>query len=305
MRHCWGTMTMPHTRSGHDQDRSRNMRTRNRRLGPLVQHPPPPLPGRHHTTTSRKSTHNNTKGSGLNKPPQNPGFDTPAKGHCTRYVALHPLRGAAPVTWRCTRYVALHPLRGDTPVTRRCTRYVAIHPLRGAAPVTSRCTRTEGVQCLQIGCNAYTSGARPPVTSSDADLPEWRSTDPPGLAAPGGGAPPTTNRARGRQGLAGLRDDAPSGRLATQTTSGPPSARLAALRGIKPGRGAARRLGPGRGAHMQQARARRSRGVEAGARGTHATSPGPGPAYDEAGTRRAKQRRGPRPRQQVRPGDPP
>ena len=51
---------------------------RNRRLGPLVQHPPPPpRPGRHHTTTSRKPTHNNTKGSGLNKPPQNPGLDTP------------------------------------------------------------------------------------------------------------------------------------------------------------------------------------------------------------------------------------
>ena len=97
MRHCWGTMTMPHTRSGHDRDRSRNMRTRNRRLGPLVQDPPPPLPGRHHTTTSRKSTHNNTKGSGLNKPPQNPGLDTPTQGHCTRYAALHPnRRGAMP-----------------------------------------------------------------------------------------------------------------------------------------------------------------------------------------------------------------
>ena len=114
MRHCWGTMTMPHTRSGQDLDKSRNMRTRNRRLGPLVQHPPPPLPGRHHTTSSRKSTHNNTKGSGLNKPSQNPGLDTPAKG-------------IAPVTWRCTRYVALHPNR------------------RGVMP-------TDRVQCLQIGC---------------------------------------------------------------------------------------------------------------------------------------------------------
>ena len=37
--------------------------------------PAAPPPGRHHTTTSRKSTHNNTKGSGLNKPPQNPGLD--------------------------------------------------------------------------------------------------------------------------------------------------------------------------------------------------------------------------------------
>ena len=89
--------------------------------------PAAPPPGRHHTTTSRKSTHNNTKGSGLNKPPQNPGLDAPAKGHCTRYVALHPLRGAAPVTSRCTRYVALHPNR------------------RGAMP-------TDRVQCLHIGC---------------------------------------------------------------------------------------------------------------------------------------------------------
>ena len=173
MRHCWGTMTMPHTRSGHDRDRSRNMRTRNRRLGPLVQDPPPPLPGRHHTTTSRQSTHNNTKGSGLNKPPQNPGLDTPAKGHCTRYAALHPLRSAAPVTSRCTRYVALHPLRRAAPVTWRCTRYVALHPnRRGVMP-------TDRVQCLQIGCTT-------PATSSHADLPERTSTDPTGLAGPGG-----------------------------------------------------------------------------------------------------------------------
>ena len=224
MRHCWGTMTMPHTRSGHDQDRSRNMRTRNRRLGPLVQHPPPPLPGRHHTTTSRKSTHNNTKGSGLNKPPQNPGFDTPAKGHCTRYVALHPLRRAAPVTSRCTRYAALHPLRR-------------------AAPVTSRCTRTEGVQCLQIGCNAYTSGARPPrhklrcgPARMEVDGPDRlgcarrrrtphnqqrpTATSPQQPTGPGSSTPPTTNRARGRQGLAGLRDDAPSGRAAARRSRG-------------------------------------------------------------------------------------
>ena len=164
MRHCWGTTTMPHTRSGHDQDRSRNMRTRNRRLGPLVQHRRPlslggitPQQAENQHTTTRKEAASTSL-------------------HKTRDLT-HPLRGIAPVTWRCTRYVALHPLRR-------------------AAPVTSRCTRTEGVQCLQIGCNAYTSGARPPVTSSDADLPEWRSTDPTGLAAPGGGAPPTTNSAR-------------------------------------------------------------------------------------------------------------
>ena len=217
------------------------MRTRNRRLGPLVQHPPPPLPGRHHTTTSRKSTHNNTKGSGLNKPPQNPGFDTPAKGHCTRYVALH--------------------------------------PLRGAAPVTSRCTRTEGVQCLQIGCTT-------PATSSHADLPERTSTDPTGLAGPGGNEPQTANRARRRQGLAGLRDNAPSGRAAE----------------------------PARGAHIQRARTR----------GTHTTSPHAEHTYNEPG-RRARIRRArtrgthttrpgpaarnsttdPRPREKIKPSDPP
>ena len=70
------------------------------------------------------------------RPPQ-PRQPPQARGRCTRYVALHPLRGAASVTWRCIRYVALHPLRG-------------------AAPVTWRCTRTEEVHCLRIGCSAPT-----------------------------------------------------------------------------------------------------------------------------------------------------
>ena len=51
---------------------------------------------------------------------------------------------------------ALHPIRGAAPVTWRCTRYVALHPLRGGAPVTWRCTRTEEVHCLRIGCSAPT-----------------------------------------------------------------------------------------------------------------------------------------------------
>ena len=44
-------------------------------------------------------------------------------GYCTRYVALHPLRSAAPVTWRCTRYVALHPLCGAAPEQKGCNAY--------------------------------------------------------------------------------------------------------------------------------------------------------------------------------------
>ena len=251
MRHCWGTTTMPHTRSGHDRDRSRDMRTRNRRLGPLVQHPPPPLPGRHHTTTSRKSTHNNTKGSGLNKPPQNPGFDTPAKGHCTRYVALH--------------------------------------PLRGAAPVTSRCTRTEGVQCLQIGCNAYRSGARPPPQAHMRTCPKGRprtrqawlgpaatnprqptgpgGNEPPTINRPGSNAPPTTNSARQR------------------TPDSQPGPRAAGPDG--PSRRRAERAA--RGAARHQARARRSRAAEPG-RGAHIRrARTAGHTYNEAGASRAQQ----------------
>ena len=76
-------------------------RTRNLSLGPLVQHPPPsPRPGRNHTATSRKQIHNNTKESGLKIPTQNPGLDR----RCTRYVALHPLRGATPDQKGCTAY---------------------------------------------------------------------------------------------------------------------------------------------------------------------------------------------------------
>ena len=37
-----------------------------------------------------------------------------------------------------------------------CTRYVAVHPLCGGAPVMWRCTRTEEVHCLRIGCSAPT-----------------------------------------------------------------------------------------------------------------------------------------------------
>ena len=39
----------------------------------------------------------------------------------------------------------------------RCTRYVAVHPLRGGAPVTWRRTRTEEVHCIRIGCSAPTN----------------------------------------------------------------------------------------------------------------------------------------------------
>ena len=143
--------------------------------------------------------------------------------HKTRDLT-HPLRGIAPATWRCTRYVALHPNR------------------RGAMP-------TDRVQCLRIGCTT-------PVTSSHADLPERTSTYPTGLAGPGG-AVQSAGWTPGRQGLTGLRDDEPSGRLAALA--------------------------------RHKARARRG--------GTHTTCPGAGRAYNEAGASRALVRSRPRPRQ--------
>lgn len=154
--------------------------------------------------------------------------------HKTRDLT-HPLRGIAPVTWRCTRYVALHPNR------------------RGAMP-------TDRVQCLRIRCTT------PSVTSSHADLPERTSTYPTGLAGPGGAVQSAGWTPR-RQGLTGLQDDEPSGRLAAQRTSGPPRGRLAVRRsrGIKPG--------PGGVAHIQHARAR----------GAHTTRPGPAALARAAG----------------------
>ena len=49
-----------------------------------------------------------------------------------------------------------HKHGGTAPDMGHCTRYVAVHPLRGTAPVTWRCTRTEEVHCLRIGCSAPT-----------------------------------------------------------------------------------------------------------------------------------------------------
>ena len=63
----------------------------------------------------------------------------------------------------------------------RCTRYGPLHPLRGGTPD-------------QKGCTAYGSGAAHPITRTNAESAR---------RGPGCGT-------RGRRGLAGLRDDAPS-----------------------------------------------------------------------------------------------
>ena len=53
-------------------------------------------PSRRHPKPGRQLKHRRPPQP--RQPPQPP----QARGHCTRYVAVHPLRGGAPVTWRCT-----------------------------------------------------------------------------------------------------------------------------------------------------------------------------------------------------------
>ena len=74
---------------------------------------------------------------------------TPDQKRCTAYRS-----GAHPITRTNAESARQPPTqqREGAPVMSRCTRYGALHPLRGAAPVTGRDTRSEGVHCLRIGC---------------------------------------------------------------------------------------------------------------------------------------------------------
>ena len=109
----------------------------------------------------------------------------PCTRHCTRSVALHPFRRAAPVPSRRTRSVALHPIRRGVMPTDRVHRLPqqtqprailphrpqpsasvaatrprhahpdseqeTLHPLRRATPVTSRCTRYVAMHPIRRG----------------------------------------------------------------------------------------------------------------------------------------------------------
>ena len=58
----------------------------------------------------------------------------------------------------------------QTQLRRASQPHRALHPLCGAAPLTWRCTRSERVHCLHIGCIDYGSGAPPTPTSPNADM---------------------------------------------------------------------------------------------------------------------------------------
>ena len=116
-----------------------------------------------------------------------------------------------------------------------------------------------------------------------------------------------------RQGLAGLRDDAPSeargadGERAGRRPQAPTrkQAREHKLRRRRAGAPNGRRAGsPQRG--LRDDTPSEAHGADAERAGRRPQAPTRRTrAYNEAGTRRAKQRRGPRPRETVRPGGPP
>ena len=134
------------------------------------------------------------------------------------------------------------------------------HPLRGIAPVKGHYTRSERVQCLRIGCTTPRHRLTCGPARMEVDGPDrlsWarrRSPDSqrgPETAGPGGASRQRTERARRRARTAGHTY-----------------------------------AEPGRGAHIQRARAR----------GTHTTRPGP--AARNSTTE-------PRPREKIKPSDPP
>ena len=104
--------------------------------------------------------------------------------------------GTTPISGEVGLTARLHPLRRAAPVTSRYTRSERVHCLRiGCTAYGSGALPTDRVHCLRIGCTAYGSGAAPPVTRTNAEAARRG----PGCSARGW-----------RQGLAGLRGDAPS-----------------------------------------------------------------------------------------------
>ena len=210
-----------------------------------------------------------------------------------------------------------------------------MHPLRSIAPVKEHCTRSERVQCLLMGCTA------PSVTSKNTELPEWRTPkDPQGLAlVPGGGGRAwpgfeTTRRAKLAARTASGRAAAPRHQHAdkqenTSSADGKQAAHGADGKqaGLAGGSQRRRRAGSSRrgrrvggpsgraewagraggpsgwAERVGRAGGPSGRAERAGRR--HQAPTRRTRAYNEAGTRRAKQRRGPRPRETVRPDGPP
>ena len=84
--------------------------------------------------------------------------DTPDQKGCNAYGSGAPPPTTSTTADSCSPFTHSRSV-SRRPCTRHCTRSVALHPFRRAAPDPSRYTRSEGVHCLRIGCIAYGSGA--------------------------------------------------------------------------------------------------------------------------------------------------
>ena len=90
--------------------------------------------------------------------------------------AATPTPGTAPVTWRCTRYVALHPLRSAAPDQNGCIAYGSGAPPTPTSPNadthtsprTGHAPPTTATHYLDRHCATYSPAQRPP---SSATLP--------------------------------------------------------------------------------------------------------------------------------------
>ena len=90
--------------------------------------------------------------------------------------AATPTPGTAPVTWRCTRYVALHLLRGAAPDQNGCIAYRSGAPPTPTSPNadthtsprTGHAPPTTATHYLDRHCATYSPAQRPP---SSATLP--------------------------------------------------------------------------------------------------------------------------------------
>ena len=95
---------------------------------------------RRHKDPSRRQPKQKTTQAQQTEDPQaedNPSLEdnsSPEDAHIPgNHHNRHKHGGTAPVTWRCTRYVAVHPLRGGAPEQKRCIAYGS-----GAAPQHTR-----------------------------------------------------------------------------------------------------------------------------------------------------------------------
>ena len=215
---------------------------------------------------------------------------------------MHPLRSTTPLAtsentelpeWRTPKDpkgLALVPGGGGRAwpgfeTTRRAKLAARTASGRAAAPGHQHANKQENTSSTdgERSARGAADGKRAARSAADGKRVARSAAD--GKRVARGAGFETTRRAK-------LTARTPSGQLTARTASGQLTARTAS--GQLTARTASRRAKPtARGADAEQA----GRRPRAPTRRTR--------AYNEAGTRRAKQRRGPRPRETVRPGGPP